>query len=103
MLIISHSDELSKLILSMLHLDPEQRPKISQILALPICQNTLFNLQVAMHAITCTLPKNATDQPWPTSMHPRSKKHPRGVRSVVHCPSQKLSLYKLCAIDTLEL
>ena len=33
----------------MLHLDPEQRPKISQILALPICQNTLFNLQVNMY------------------------------------------------------
>ena len=37
------------MILSMLHLDPEQRPKISQILALPICQNTLFNLQVNMY------------------------------------------------------
>ena len=43
------SDELSRLILSMLHLDPEQRPRLSQILALPICQNTILGLQV------CTL------------------------------------------------
>lgn len=42
------SEELRSLILSMLHLNPNERPRIKQILALPICQNALLDLQVVV-------------------------------------------------------
>eukprot|EP00040_Diaphanoeca_grandis_P034324 m.212373 g.212373 ORF g.212373 m.212373 type:complete len:708 (-) comp33125_c0_seq1:92-2215(-) len=40
----TYSEDLRKLILSMLHLMPEERPGLDQILALPICQQALMDL-----------------------------------------------------------
>eukprot|EP00051_Salpingoeca_urceolata_P019713 m.290903 g.290903 ORF g.290903 m.290903 type:complete len:794 (+) comp19472_c0_seq11:35-2416(+) len=49
----TYSEDLRKLILSMLHLDPNQRPRLSQILAQPICQNALLNMQTDIGRVPC--------------------------------------------------
>lgn len=40
-----YSDDLKQLILSMLHLDPNQRPQLNEIMAQPIVISALINLQ----------------------------------------------------------
>lgn len=40
----TYSKQLKDLILSVLHQDPQQRPTLNGILALPVCQNALVNL-----------------------------------------------------------
>ena len=45
------SEHFRKLILSMLHLDPSQRPALSELLALPICQNAILDLMTDMGRI----------------------------------------------------
>ena len=42
----TYSQGLQSLILSILHLDPAERPTLGQILARPICQDALLDLQL---------------------------------------------------------
>eukprot|EP00039_Didymoeca_costata_P007607 m.101671 g.101671 ORF g.101671 m.101671 type:complete len:698 (+) comp13751_c0_seq2:108-2201(+) len=51
----SYSEDLRKLILSTLHLDPRQRPRPSEILALPICQNALLDLYTDIGRLPCVV------------------------------------------------
>lgn len=46
-----YSEDLRGLILQLLYLDPVQRPRLTQILALPICQNALLDLHTDMGLI----------------------------------------------------
>ncbi len=48
-----YSEELRSLILSMLHLDPNKRPDINQIMAQPIVINALLNLHTDMGKVPC--------------------------------------------------
>lgn len=48
-----YSDELRQLILSMLHLDPNKRPSINQIMAQPIVLNALMNLYTDLGMVPC--------------------------------------------------
>ncbi|KAL4236853.1 Serine/threonine-protein kinase Nek8 [Mactra antiquata] len=48
-----YSCELRSLILSMLHLDPNKRPDINQIMAQPIVINALINIHTDMGKIPC--------------------------------------------------
>ncbi|XP_041360031.1 serine/threonine-protein kinase Nek8-like [Gigantopelta aegis] len=48
-----YSEELRSLILSMLHLDPNKRPDINQIMAQPIIINALLHLHTEMGKIPC--------------------------------------------------
>lgn len=50
----TYSEELRSLILSMLHLDPNKRPHINQIMAQPIVVNALLNLHTEMGKLPCT-------------------------------------------------
>lgn len=47
------SEELRKLILSMLHLDPNKRPDISQIMAQPLVLQALMSLYTDQGKVTC--------------------------------------------------
>ncbi|XP_067677206.1 serine/threonine-protein kinase Nek8-like isoform X1 [Haliotis asinina] len=49
-----YSEELRSLILSMLHLDPNKRPDINQIMAQPIVINALLTLHTDMGKVPCT-------------------------------------------------
>ncbi|XP_013395622.1 serine/threonine-protein kinase Nek8-like, partial [Lingula anatina] len=49
-----YSKELQSLILSMLHLDPNKRPHINQIMAQPILINSLMNLYTDIGMLPCT-------------------------------------------------
>ncbi|KAK6178679.1 hypothetical protein SNE40_011206 [Patella caerulea] len=49
-----YSEELRSLILSMLHLDPNKRPHINQIMAQPIVINALMYLHTDMGSVPCT-------------------------------------------------
>ncbi|XP_064624629.1 serine/threonine-protein kinase Nek8-like [Lineus longissimus] len=49
-----YSSDMRSLILSMLHLDPNKRPHIHQIMAQPIVMNSLMNLYTDMGKIPCT-------------------------------------------------
>ncbi|ESO92636.1 hypothetical protein LOTGIDRAFT_120493 [Lottia gigantea] len=49
-----YSVELRSLILSMLHLDPNKRPHINQIMAQPIVINALMYLHTDMGSVPCT-------------------------------------------------
>lgn len=49
----SYSEDLRKLILSTLHLDPNMRPGLGEILALPICQNALMELHTDIGRVPC--------------------------------------------------
>ena len=51
---VNYSDELKSLILSMLHLDPNKRPTINQIMARPILINALMYLHTDMGMLKCT-------------------------------------------------
>ncbi|XP_069125944.1 serine/threonine-protein kinase Nek8-like [Argopecten irradians] len=64
----TYSEELRSLILSMLHLDPNKRPHINQIMAQPIVSNALLNLHTEMGKLPCTrvhrpLPTPAINRP----------------------------------------
>ncbi|CAL1542439.1 unnamed protein product, partial [Lymnaea stagnalis] len=48
-----YSPHLRDLILSMLHLDPNKRPTINQIMAQPIIVNTIMNLHTDMGKVPC--------------------------------------------------
>ena len=48
-----YSDDLRQLILSMLHLDPNKRPNINQIMAQPSVLNALLNLHTDFGKIPC--------------------------------------------------
>ncbi|XP_060071044.1 serine/threonine-protein kinase Nek8-like [Ylistrum balloti] len=50
----TYSEELRSLILSMLHLDPNKRPHINQIMAQPIVSNALLNLHTEMGKLPCS-------------------------------------------------
>ncbi|XP_063404093.1 serine/threonine-protein kinase Nek8-like [Mytilus trossulus] len=60
---VNYSDELKSLILSMLHLDPNKRPTINQIMAQPIVINALMYLHTDMGKINCT----RINRPMPSS------------------------------------
>jgi len=49
----SYSDDLRQLILSMLHLDPNKRPMINQIMALPFVMNALMHLYTDFGKVPC--------------------------------------------------
>lgn len=49
-----YSAELKKLLMSMLHLDPNQRPNAAQIMCQPFMINTIFKLYVDIGSIPCT-------------------------------------------------
>lgn len=50
----SYSEELRALILGMLHLDPNKRPNINQIMAQPIVINALMTLHTDLGRVPCT-------------------------------------------------
>ena len=49
-----YSDDLKQLVLMMLHLDPNNRPTINQIMAQPIILNYLVNQFTDFGKIPCT-------------------------------------------------
>lgn len=49
-----YSSELKKLLMNMLHLDPNQRPTAAQIMSQPFMINCLFGLYVDIGSIPCT-------------------------------------------------
>ncbi|ELU04715.1 hypothetical protein CAPTEDRAFT_111937 [Capitella teleta] len=56
------SEELRKLILSMLHLDPNKRPDISQIMAQPLVLQALMSLYTDQGKVTCRrIPKSLSN------------------------------------------
>ena len=57
----TYSEALRKLILSTLHLDPNQRPGPSEILAQPICQNALLDLFTDIGRSPCLKFENMGD------------------------------------------
>jgi NIMA (never in mitosis gene a)-related kinase len=48
-----YSDELRQLILNMLHLDPNKRPTITQIMAEPIVMNALMYMYTDFGKVPC--------------------------------------------------
>nr|XP_022317954.1 serine/threonine-protein kinase Nek8-like [Crassostrea virginica] len=70
----SYSEELRALILGMLHLDPNKRPNINQIMAQPIIINALMTLHTDLGRIPCT----RVNRPIPPSTAARSRLSTRG-------------------------
>ena len=50
-----YSDELKRLLLQMLHLDPAKRPTINQVIAEPIVIKMLANVSMEMGRVKCPL------------------------------------------------
>ena len=48
-----YSEDLKQLILSMLHLDPNQRPTLTQVMSQPIVVHALINLQTDIGRVRC--------------------------------------------------
>ncbi|XP_065833929.1 serine/threonine-protein kinase Nek8-like isoform X2 [Oscarella lobularis] len=57
-----YSEDLKQLILSMLHLDPNQRPTLTQVMSQPIVVHALINLQTDIGRVRC----NSRTLPFPS-------------------------------------
>ena len=49
-----YSDEVKKLLLNMLHLDPDKRPTINQVIAEPIVIKNLVKVYMEMGRVKCS-------------------------------------------------
>ncbi|KAJ8306377.1 hypothetical protein KUTeg_016922 [Tegillarca granosa] len=86
-----YSEDLRTLILSMLHLDPNRRPHINQIMAQPIVINALMNLHTDMGKLPCT----RIHRPVPTTARNPLSSKPPALSSVFSWGSGSASPIKL--------
>lgn len=86
-----YSEELRALILSMLHLDPNKRPDINQIMSLPILINAIMNLHTEMGKIPCAKTLRPITPGIANTARSRSRGSSASVRDSIQNKPQALS------------
>ncbi|XP_060602360.1 serine/threonine-protein kinase Nek8-like [Ruditapes philippinarum] len=86
-----YSEELRSLILSMLHLDPNKRPDINQIMAQPIIINALINIHTDMGKVPCARMHRPVTPALPSTARNRLRGSAVSVRDSLPSKPQSMS------------
>ena len=101
-----YSPELRQLVLSLLSLEPAQRPPLSHIMAQPLCIRALLNLHTDVGSVRMRRPVQG-DGSWAAGAgtqweHRRSRANPPCMRSHIRLPGTLLVLKPLCILQGRE-